>query len=91
MWLTIGLVIGAGLLALVIWMRRRKIPVAWYDWLFGILGLLLLLFTIQNFTASFAEYEPHAAWNFLWVFGIPAILLITIAFLLPWLRYRKTE
>ena len=89
MWLIIGLVFGAGLLMLVLWLRKREIRVKWYEWIICALGLLLLLFTIQNFTASFAEYEGHAAWTFLWIFGLPAIVLIGIALMLPWLRYRR--
>ena len=89
MWLIIGLVIGAGLLALVLWLKSRKIVVTWYEWFIGALGLLLLLFTIQNFAASFAEHELIAAWRFLWVFGLPAIILLAIACLLPWWRRRR--
>ena len=89
MWLLIGLIFGAGLLALVLWLRSRKVAVTWYEWLIGIPGLLLLLFTIQNFSASLAEHEEIAAWRFLLVFGLPAIILLAIASLLPWLRHRK--
>lgn len=91
MWLIIGIIIGTGLLALAFWLHNQKVKVKWYEWLIGCLGLLLLLFTIQNFTASFAEHEPHAAWTFLWLFGIPAVLMLALACLLPWLRRRKTE
>ena len=89
MWLIIGLVIGAVLLALALWLRSRRIVVTWYEWLIGVIGLLLLLFTIQNFAASFAEYEEFAAWTFLWIFGLPAVILLAIACLLPWWRHRK--
>ena len=61
MWLIIGLVIGAALVTLALWLRGRRIVVKWYEWLIGAIGLLLLLFTIQNFVASFAEYEEYAA------------------------------
>ena len=91
MWLIIGLVIGAGLLTLVLWLRSRRIVVKWYEWLIGILGLFLLLFTIQNFVASSAEYEEFAVWIFLWVFGLPAIILLAVACLLPWHRHRKVS
>lgn len=91
MWFVIGLIIGAGLLVLALWLRSRKIAVRWYEWLIGLIGLILLLFTIQNFSASFAEHEEFAAWTFLWVFGLPAIILLAIACLLPWLRYRKVS
>ena len=89
MWLIIGLVIGAALVTLALWLRGRRIVVRWYEWLIGVLGLGLLFFTIQNFLASFAEYEEYAAWTFLWVFGLPAIILLAIACILPWLRHRK--
>ena len=88
-WFIVGLVIGAGLLALVLWLRSRRIGVTWYEWLVGAIGLLLLLFAIQNFTASFAEHEPTAAWRFLLVFGLPSVILLAIACLLPWWRYRQ--
>ncbi len=90
MWLIMGLIFGAGLVALFLWLRSRGIVVTWYEWLIGALGLLLLLFTIQNFVASFAEHEPTAAWRFLLVFGVPAIILLAIACLLPWWRRRRS-
>jgi uncharacterized membrane protein len=89
MWLIIGLVIGAGLLALVLWLHSRKIAVTWYEWLVGAIGLLLLFFTIQNFTTSFAEHEPTAAWRFLLVLGLPSVILLAIACLLPWWHHRR--
>ena len=89
MWFIIALILGAGVLALVLWLRSRKIAVSWYEWLIGAIGLLLLLFTIQNFSASFAEHEEIAARMFLLVFGLPAIILLAIACLLPWLRHRR--
>jgi len=89
MWFLIGLIIGAGLLALALWLRSRGIVVRCYEWLISVVGLLLLLFTIQNLSASFAEYEEFAAWTFLWVFGLPSVILLAIACLLPWRRHRK--
>lgn len=89
MWLIFGLVIGAGLVTLALWLRGRRIVVRWYEWLICILGLGLLLFTIQNFVASFAEYEEFAAWTFLWVFGLPSVILLAVACFLPWRRHRK--
>ena len=91
MWLIIGLIIGAALVTLALWLRGRRIVVRWYEWLTGVIGLLLLFFTIQNFLASFAEYEEYAAWTFLWVFGLPAIILLAIACILPWLRHRRVS
>ena len=89
MWFIIALVIGAGLLALVLWLRSRKIVVKWYEWLIGALGLLLLLFMIQNIAGSIAEMEITAAWQFLWLIGLPAIILLALAWWLPWRRHRR--
>ena len=86
----IGLILGAGLLALVLLLRTRKIAFKWYEWLIGAIGLILLLFTIQNFTGSLAEHEEFAAWTFLWLSGVPSIILIGISLFLPWRRYFKT-
>jgi len=91
MWFLIGLVIGAGLLALALWLRSRSIAVKWYEWLIGVISLGLLLFTIHDFFASFAEHEEYAAWTFLWVFGVPAVILLAVACLLPWRRHRKVS
>ena len=88
MWLIIGLVVGAVLLALVAWLRSRDIKVTWYEWLIGVIGLLLLLFTIQNFAGSFIELEPTAAYMFLLVTGLPALILLVIAWQLAWRRHR---
>jgi len=79
MWLIIGLILGAVLLGLVLWLRGRDIKVTWYEWLIGVIGLLLLLFTIQNFAGSFIELEPTAAWMFLLVTGLPALILLALA------------
>jgi hypothetical protein len=42
MWLIIGLIAGAAVLGLVLWMQARNISVKWYEWLIGALGLVLL-------------------------------------------------
>ena len=88
MWLMIGLIVGAALLALVLWLKGRDIRVAWYEWLIGIVGLLLLLFTIQNLVGSLAEIEPTAAYMFLLVTGLPALILLVVAWQLVARRQR---
>lgn len=90
MWFIFGLIIGAGLLALVLWLFSRKIVVKWYEWLIGAIGLGLLLFMTQNIVGSVREMETTAAWQFLWMIGLPAIILLTLAWWLPWCRHRKT-
>ncbi len=95
MWLLSGLLLGIGLVALVLWLRSRGIDVAWYAWLVGTLGLVLLIFALQNYFASRAEFEPTAPGMFLLVFGIPAVVLLLLAVFFVWFgwfrRARKAK
>jgi hypothetical protein len=77
------------LLALIFWLRSRKIAVAWYSWVLAGIGVLLLLFTIWNVSTSLAEYETVAARTSLWLFGTPALILLGMAIFLSWWRSFK--
>jgi hypothetical protein len=79
MWLIVGLIVGAAVLALALWSNNRGVSIKWYDWVIGVIGLLLLLFTIQNFFGSNAELEPTAANLFLLVTGLPSLILLVVA------------
>lgn len=91
MWFIIGLLLGAALLGLAMFLRSRNIGVKWYEWTIGSIGLLMLLFTILNFTGSLTEHENFAAWTFLWLSGLPSVILIGIALFLPWRRHYKAS
>lgn len=86
LWLIIALIVGVGLTVLVFWLRNRDIKVKWYEWFIGIIGLLLLLFTIQNYIGAQAELESTAANMFLVVTGLPALILLAVAATLVWRR-----
>ena len=87
MWLLIGLILGAGLLFLVAWLRVRGINIAWYEWLLGALGVVLIFFAVQNYLASVANFQPIAPGRFLLVFGCPGLILLVAAVFLIWLRH----
>jgi hypothetical protein len=89
MWVIIAsALLGAGLLAMVMWLRSNDIRASWWEWLLGVIGLIGIIWTIQNFITAFWEEQVTAAWMF-WVLpGIPAILLLAIAALSVW---RKTR
>ena len=89
MWLIIGLIAGAAVLGLILWLQSKDITVKWYEWLIGALGLVLLLFTIQNFFGSLAELESTAANMFLLVAGLPALVLLAVAWQLIARRQRS--
>ena len=82
MWFVAALILGGLVGALALWMRSKDMKMAWYTWLIGIVGLFLLLFTIQNYVGSVTEFENSAATMFLLVMGIPSIVLIAVAALL---------
>jgi uncharacterized membrane protein len=69
-------------------MRSKDMKMAWYTWLIGIVGLFLLLFTIQNYVGSVNEFEDSAATMFLLIMGLPAVVLIAIAAVLG---YREVK
>ena len=79
MWFIIALVVGVGLAWLILFMRGRDVKVTWYEWLIGIIGILLLLFTIQNAVTALAEWESTASMMFLLVFGLPALILLAVS------------
>ena len=89
MWFIIALLIGAGFLALAWFLNKKSITVKWYEWLLAVLGIFVLLFTIQNATGASAEFEPTAAKIFWIGGGIISLILIAIAVALPWLRINK--
>ncbi len=91
MWFVIALIVGGLIGALVLWLRSRDIKMTWYEWLIGVIGLLLLLFTIQNYFGSQAEWESSAANMFLLVVGLPGLILIAVAGLLAWRRQRAAS
>ena len=88
MWFIIALILGGLVGALALWMRSKDMKMAWYTWLIGIVGLFLLLFTIQNYVGSVNEFESSAASMFLLVLGIPAVILLAVAGVLG---YRETK
>jgi len=91
MWLITGLVVGALIISLIWWLNNKSFCLKWYEWLLVAVGLLLLLFTFQNFFGSFGEQEPEAAWKFLLVTGLPSLILLGIATVLSVMRLRKNE
>ncbi|WP_041917724.1 hypothetical protein [Dehalococcoides mccartyi] len=90
MWLIIGLILGVAFLGLIIGLRTRKISLTWYEWLISAIGLSLLLFTIQNYFGSLAEIEPKAASMFLLVTGLPALILLALAWQLAARRAKQS-
>jgi len=86
LWALLGLLLGILGFAMVKWLRSRDMKVTWYDWLIGIIGLAMLIFTFQNFYSSFMEDEAFAGWMFLLFPGLLAVVLMGIVALQIWRR-----
>ncbi|AGG07011.1 MULTISPECIES: hypothetical protein [Dehalococcoides] len=89
MWFFIGIVAGALILGLIWFLQKNHLRLTWYEWLIGIVGFGLVLFTLQNFVSSFVEIEPQAAYIFLLITGLPALILLVLAWQLAIRRTRK--
>ena len=82
-WFIIGIIVGAGGLALIQRTRRPDVPTTWYGWVLGVLAAIAGLLAIEGFVGSFAELEPTAAWMTLLTLGLPAVILGVLAWYLP--------
>ena len=80
MWFLMGILIGITVLGLTLWIRGKNVKLTWYEWLLGIVGSLLLLFTIQNFAGLLTEVQSQAAWLMVVMIGLPAIILLGVTF-----------
>jgi uncharacterized YccA/Bax inhibitor family protein len=91
MWLIgviLGVAVGAAILAFIFWLRNNGVQAKWYEWLIGIIGVLLVLFAIQNFFGSLAEFESGAGSMYLLVTGLPGVILGALAWILIQRRQR---
>ncbi|ACZ61276.1 hypothetical protein [Dehalococcoides mccartyi] len=89
MWMIIGILVGLAIWGVVQFAKNKGLNLTWYDWVIGLLGLGLLLFTFQNFIGAFAEAEDKAAYLFLLVTGLPSLILLAVAWQLAIRRAKK--
>jgi uncharacterized membrane protein len=90
MWFVVALVIGFALAALIFFLRSKNFKMAWYEWLIGAIGFLLVLFALQNYMTVSAEPNTKAANMFLLVVGLPGLILMAIAWQLSARRQKVT-
>jgi uncharacterized membrane protein len=86
-----GMIAGAALMGLVLFLSMKGIAVRWYEWLLGALGLVLAVWAVNDFFASIAEHNEAAGRTLLWILGIPAVILLALAVFLPWRRTGKSK
>jgi uncharacterized membrane protein len=86
MWLVVGLLAGAGVAIVLLWLRSRSVRTSWYHWLIAMVGLLLIFFALENARTSISEFENTAAARSVLIFGLPGIVLVALSGLLVWFR-----
>ena len=79
MWFLAALILGAVIGGLILWMRSRNMSLTWYEWVIGIIGLLMVLFGVQNYFASVSEVELNAAPLYLLIVALPGLVLLVVA------------
>ena len=65
------------IVGLYVWNRAYRFK--WNDWTLLILGFFLLVFSIAWSVSSVLEGEPRAASMGLVFFGVPGLLILTVA------------
>ncbi|AII59003.1 MAG: dehalogenase [Dehalococcoides mccartyi] len=88
MWLIFGLIAGGLIAWIATTLNKQGRQLTWYEWLVGLIGLVLFTFTVQNFFGSHAEGEATAANLFLLVTGLPAVIFVLVSWQL-WARRAK--
>jgi len=70
-----GFVMGGGSVFFVTKLNAMGTKLLWYEWILGGLSMLIFMFMVQIFIASFKEFKPRAAWMTIVFMGFPIILI----------------
>ena len=70
-----GFVMGGGSVFIVTKLNAMDIKLLWYEWILGGLFMLIFMFMVQIFIASFKEFKPRAAWMTIVFMGFPILLI----------------
>jgi len=91
LWLILGIIIGVAAFWVFNANKSGKITVKWYQWALGIIALVMLLLTVENYINFQKELEPVAA-NFMLVgLGVPALLAASLIWLIPVFKKGKAN
>ncbi|MFA9391152.1 MAG: hypothetical protein ACERKD_15185 [Prolixibacteraceae bacterium] len=87
----VGFIMGGG--TVMIWniLKKISLKLVWFEWILIILCMITFLFMSQTFIASFAEYEPRAAWLTLIFMGVPILLMAVVLYRSLNMRYVKNK
>ncbi len=91
LWFIGTLIIGGAIVWLVLWLRKRRIAVRWWEWLIGAVGLLAIVLAIQHLQGSMAEGYPQAGWMGALAMAIPGLVMLLLVNQLVMRRYRGSK
>ncbi|ACZ62462.1 MULTISPECIES: hypothetical protein [Dehalococcoides] len=86
----IGAVAAIGIFEFFKWLQRKNIKANWYEWLIGVVGFALLLLAVQHLFGAMTELFTFAAWMGFAIIGIPALVLMVIAWQLVARRAKQS-
>ena len=72
-------------------MLNKKYHFNWAAWILSLLGAFLMVFAIPWSISSIIEKEPRAASMGMVFFGIPALILLILAWRVVMRTFKKTE
>ena len=70
-----GFIMGSVSVFIVTKLNAMDIQLLWYEWILGGLSMLIFMFMVQTFIASFNEFKARAAWMTIVFMGFPIILI----------------
>ncbi len=91
LWFVIGLLLGVLLLLLVGCVRQKRIRIAWYQWVLGVIGVAILLLMLQNILGFRQELESAAQTFTIVSMGIPGVLVLAVAIFLPKVFHKNKD
>jgi phosphatidylserine synthase len=87
--MAIAFVLGVGLTVLWFWAKNKNVSIKWWEWVLGLLGVVLVSLTVQNIMAADYEEVSRTVVPFLLVTGLPGLILLVIPWQTVWRRMRS--
>lgn len=88
-WIIFAFFLGAALVWFLVWLQKTQRSLKWYEWLIGILGIMLLIGSVQHYLGSVREDYLTPGVIGAMIFGIPALILFAVDWQLIVRRTKK--
>jgi hypothetical protein len=91
LWLTLGIVVGVGVVWLASWSRAKNIKISWLAWVLLLVAVVSALSGIQNYVELMREYEEKAAMFMIPMYGVQVLVPAALAALLVWRGQKRVK